>query len=315
MPSFGGSSLGSSGSYSSKAPPSASKPQTAGVLGVGGAQTNYCPQGTTEVPAQMLPNPHPSNPNDTKRGCPAESVKRTNNNRPGGVMCCAPSASGGGIDIGSITGRGSGTGGGVGGGGGGAPAGGNVERPNLTPIDPKAEYDPEMAKSLATMRGHESNLEKGAGHSMDVLLGTQADQLEAQVAQARAAAAAQGIPFDEASFRATAMRGINSSLAQEKLGREKMLGEQYKTTGQMAGAQAGERTQRMELDYKRDVSENELLLDRYGRDIQKYGVDVQAATAANNALLAFYSQLMGGMMGMMGGLGSSQSFSNSYSYS
>lgn len=268
----------------------------------GAAVNDACPSGNIEVSKI----PHPSG-----RGgmtCPEGATM----NHSRGTCCQPAGGGGGGIDIGGIIGRGSG---GPGGGGGGAPAAGNVERPNLTPIDPQAEYDPEMAKSLAAMRGHESNLERGAGRSMDVLLGTQADQLESQVAQARAAAQAAGIPFDEASFRATAMKGINSAMAQEKLGREAMLGDQYSRTGQMAGAQAGERTQRKELDYKRDVSENELLLDRYGRDIQKYGVDVQAATAANNALMQFYSQLLGGVFGMLGNLGgSSASFSSSNYY-
>ena len=149
---------------------------------------------------------------------------------------------------------------------------------------------------------------------MDVLGQGQQDNLESQVIQARAAAQAAGIPFDEASFRANAQMGINNSMAQEKLGREKMVGDSLAQSGTLAGNQALERDQRKELDYKRDVSENELALDRYGRDIQKYGIDAQAATAANNALMDFYSRLMGGMFSMIGNMGGSLSMSNTNNY-
>jgi hypothetical protein len=159
-----------------------------------------------------------------------------------------------------------------------------------------------MQRALADQRAYQENLLSGAGQHMDVTVGRMADQLEAQVAQARAAAQAAGIPFDEAAFRAQAQRGVNTAMVEEKDLRERQYGEALKTGGQMAGAQAQERTQRMDLDLRRDVSENELALDRYGRDIQKYGIDAQAATAANNAILEFWSRLMSGMFNQMGSM-------------
>lgn len=252
-------------------------------VSVGPGDTS-CPGGFPVTPAGVGKSPT----------CPPGSTKK------GPTTCCPTSgaSAGAGISLPS-------------GGAGWTP--GNVERPNLTTIDPKAEYDPEMAASLAKMRAHEGNLEQGSGHAMDVLVGRQADQLEAQVAQACAAAAQQGIPCNQEAIRANLMRNVNASMADEKSNREKQLGEQYATTGQMAGAQAGERNQRLEQDYKTQLSNNELLLDRYGRDIQKYGVDAQAATSANNALMAFYSQLMSGMFNMMGSVGS-MSMNNTNNY-
>lgn len=252
------------------------RPELTGTINTPSQGSGPCPDGSGGTP--VTPGGAGKAPT-----CPPGSTKK-------GMVCCAASGMAG-VGAGSI---------GMPTGPGWTPS--SVERPNITPIDPKAEYDPEMAKSLANMRGHEEGLKSGAGWAMDTLTGRQADQLEAQVAQARQQAQQMGIPFNEASMRATLMRGVNSAMADEKLGREKMYGEQLSETGRMSGAQAGERNQRLEQDYKTQLSNNELLLDRYGRDIQKYGVDAQAATSANNALMAFYSQLMSGMFNMMGNM-------------
>lgn len=104
---------------------------------------------------------------------------------------------------------------------------GTVPRPTPQPVVPTAEKDPNLEAYRSRYEGYQKNLEAGAGHSMDVLTGAQADQLEAQVQQAREAAARNGIPFDEAAFRAEGSRGIYAAQAQEKLGREKMIGESY----------------------------------------------------------------------------------------
>jgi predicted lipid-binding transport protein (Tim44 family) len=92
-------------------------------------------------------------------------------------------------------------------------------------------------------------------------------------------------------------------MAQEKLGREAMMTQAYTQGLPIIGEPASERFNRLELDLRRDVADSESVLDLYGRDIQKYGIDMQAAVAANNALMSFYSQLMGGMMGGLGNLG------------
>lgn len=196
-----------------------------------------------------------------------------------------------------------------------APVAANIARPTLQPLTPEAAYDPEISRSLADQRSYTEDLRKGTGFAMDVLTGTQKDQLESEVIQARQAAANAGIPFDEAAFRATAQRGINASLAQEKLGREEMVGDALGAAAGTSGALAGERTDRLGLDLSRDVAENAQRLDLYGRDIQKYQADVSAATAANSALMDFYSRLMTGMFGMVGNVGSSMSMTNSSSYS
>lgn len=175
-----------------------------------------------------------------------------------------------------------------------------VARPNLTPIDPQAAYDPEIANQLARQRSNTADLKAGTGFAEDVAVGAERDQLQAQMREAEQAAAQSGIPFDKARFLMEAQRGQASRRAQSTLNREQQVGESIGAESGVATAQAGERTDRLGIDLKRDMGENELALDRYGRDIQKYGIDAQAATAANNALMGFYSQLTSGAFGMMG---------------
>jgi len=188
-------------------------------------------------------------------------------------------------------------------GGGGAPQPRDIPRPKLPPIDPQARFDPNLEAYRDRYLGHITNLETGTGHAMDVLRGQQQNALEADVERARQAAAASDIPFNEAEFRAEQARGVNAAMAQEKLGREAMMTQAYTQGLPIIGEPASERFNRLELDLRRDVADSESVLDLYGRDIQKYGIDMQAAVAANNALMSFYSQLMGGMMGGLGNLG------------
>lgn len=188
---------------------------------------------------------------------------------------------------------------------------GAVERPGLTPIKPAAEYDPKMAESLAAQTKYSSELEQGSGRNMDVLTQAQADQCESQVAQARASAAQAGIPFNEPQFRMSCQKNINAAMATEKTTREAQLGQALGQQAATAGAQAGERTQRLGVDLQAQQASAQDLLSRYGIDVSKYGIDAQAATSANNALLSFDSQLMGGMFSMMG-QGVSMSSQNYY---
>ena len=197
-------------------------------------------------------------------------------------------------------------------GGGAAWSASAVERPSLTPIDPQAAYDPEIAAQLARQRSYTGDLKAGTGFAMDVLTGQQRDVNEAQMREAEQAAAQAGIPFDKARFLMEQQRGLQGAMATEKLGREQMVGQAIGAESGVAQGEAGERTERLGLDLKRDVVENELALDRYGRDIQKYGIDAQAATAANNSLMDFYSRLTTGAFSAIGNIGGNQS--NSYSY-
>lgn len=190
-----------------------------------------------------------------------------------------------------------------------------LQRPNLTPINPQAAYDPEIANQLARQRANTADLKAGTGFAEDVAVGAERDQQAAQMREAEQAAAQAGIPFDKARFLMEAQRGQASRRAQSTLNREQQVGAAIGAESGVAQAQAGERTDRLGIDLKRDMGENELALDRYGRDIQKYGIDAQAATAANNALMGFYGQLTSGMFGMMGSAMSMGGNSNSQSYS
>lgn len=179
-----------------------------------------------------------------------------------------------------------------------------VARPDLAPINPQANYDPEIANELAAQRAHTSDLKAGTGFAMDVLAGGQRDLQNAQMAEAEQAAASAGIPFDRSRFLMEQQKGQNSAMAQEKLGREQMVGQSLAQSAQVANQQAGERDTRLGISEDSQKAQNEELLQRYGTDVQKYGVDANAATAANSALMGFYSDLMRGVFSAAGGSGS-----------
>lgn len=247
-------------------------------------------------------------------GCPAGSSTVSKSRQGGGAYgcppgatensrgtCCQPAAAAAGGGMGAsftLPSMGAGA-------GGAAFTPTAIARPNLTPIKPEAAYDPEIANTLAAQRSHVGDLKSGTGFAMDVLTQGVQDQAEAELQQAKASAIAQGIPFDEAAFRSRALQSRNKAMAQEKLGRESMVGAALSEEGAQARGLAGERTQRLDLDLRRDVSENELGLDLYGKDIAKYSADAQAAVSANNALLDFYSKLTSGMFASLGNLGTS----------
>jgi len=187
-------------------------------------------------------------------------------------------------------------------------------RPTLPPIDPQAEFDPELEAYRERYKGHLTNLEEGTGYAMDVLRQGQQDSGEASIERMRASAAEAGIPFDESQARAELQRGVNASMAQEKLGREAAMTGAYDVGKGITALPAEERFARLDLDLNRDVAESEGVLDLYGRDIQRYGTDVAAATAANQSLMGFYNNLMSGMFGMMGNSMGGPSYSSSNYY-
>lgn len=275
-----------------------------------GAPTAPAP-GSPSPPAAPLPGAPGTGERTTTGGCanpvprqpPNEDQRRRHalgdcppgsTPAPGGMGCCAGGrgGGGGGLPLPGLGGLPMGPGGGVPGG---------VERPALQPIRPTAEYDPKIAESLAKQAGYGEMVKEGTGFAQDVLSQRQADVLESQIAQARQEAEQQGIPFNEAAFRAQAMQSINKTMADVTLGREEMYGKALEAEAGTAGVQAGERNERLGIDLRAQAETMQDVLERYRGDIQKYGYDVQAATAANNALLAFYSQLMSGMFGMFGG--------------
>jgi len=185
-------------------------------------------------------------------------------------------------------------------------------RPELPPIDPQAPFDPELEAYRERYKGHLGNLEEGTGYAMDVLRQGQQDAGEAEIERMRASAAQAGIPFDETQARAELQRGTNAAMAQEKLGREKMMTGAYDVGRGITALPAEERFARLDLDLQRDVAESEGVLDLYGRDIQRYGTDMAAATARNQALMGFYNNLMSGMFGMMGNIGGPSMSSSVY---
>ena len=209
-------------------------------------------------------------------------------------------------------------GGGRGGGGGGAinlsglttgGTGVNVQgpqRPNLPPIDPQAEKDPELEAYAAKYGGHLTDLKEGTGFAMDVLTGQQQDMKMAAQENAMASAAQAGIPFDAGNWGAEYDRGTNAAMAEEKISREAALTKAYNEGLPTVSRPSEERFARMDLDLQRDLGESGDILKRYGIDVGKYGKDVDAAIGSNNALLGFLSNLMGSMSSSYSG--------GSYSY-
>jgi hypothetical protein len=169
------------------------------------------------------------------------------------------------------------------------------ERPDLTPIDPVGYEKPEHKELRERYTEFGEDLKEGTGFAMDVLEGQQQDRMEAQIEMAREQAAAAGIPFDEAAYRAELQRGVNAAMAEEKLGREGLY---QAHLSDIAPVTAGANYAQGEkgIDLARDTTEGEQSLQRYGLDIGKYGTDVQAAARANEMLMDFYKSLMSGMM-------------------
>lgn len=175
---------------------------------------------------------------------------------------------------------------------------------------------PELAALGSDYQAHLRNLEAGAGYSMDVLTGAQRNQTEAQIKQARDAAAAQGVPFDEARMRSELQRGVYSAQAQEKLGREKLLTDAYGQAPGIIGADEAARESRWKIGSDNDISMNAARAGIYGTQAGIYGsqagmynTEVNAANAANQALLDFISRIYSGMFNVMGG-----SMSQNYTY-
>lgn len=231
-------------------------------------------------------------------GCPAGlALDKNGSCRPAPAAAAAPAAGGGGLNfsVPSMPAAGA------------APAfqPSALQRPNLTPIDPQAAYDPEIANQLARQRSNTQDLRNQTGFAADVHNQQQRDTNEAQMREAEQAAAQAGIQFDKARFLMEQQRGDAAGRAALTLGREGLVTESIGAESGVAQGQAAERTDRLGLDLKRDTVENELALDRYGRDIQKYGIDAQAATAANNSLMDFYSRLSSGIFSSIGQIGGS----------
>lgn len=185
-----------------------------------------------------------------------------------------------------------------------------VERPDLSPINPSAAYDPEIAKELASQRAYTGDLKAGTGFAQDVQTTQQRDAGQARMREAEQAAAQMGIPFDKAKFLQEQLRGENAAAAQLTLGREQMVGQSLGQEANVAQGQAGERDTRLGQDIQAQTTTNAQKLERYGTDVQKYGVDANASVAANKALMDFFGQLYGSSMSAIGSMGASLGGSN-----
>lgn len=150
------------------------------------------------------------------------------------------------------------------------PAGG----PDLGNWNIEKGTDPEMARARQRAEDYLGNLEKGAGYSMDVMQGSMQKQIDADITRAREAAAAQGLPFDEAAYRAKANADMQAGLAQEKLGREQMQGQMMANLqGVIAGE--GERSlAKSGLELSRQGTRAGALNQRYGTQAGIYGTNV-----------------------------------------
>jgi hypothetical protein len=200
-----------------------------------------------------------------------------------------------------ISGGGGGGGGGKislpgGGGGGGGTKVKEPPKPKPVPIDPQAPEDPRLTKFAADYTQHGEDLESGTGYAMDVLRGQQQDSMEAELDRMRAAAANAGVPFDETQARAELQRGINAAMAEEKLGREKMMTDWYQGGVDVMRSPMDERFTRLRLDLERDIAEAGQNVDIHKLLYDKYGIDVNAASTYDRALLALYGNLWNKMI-------------------
>lgn len=169
------------------------------------------------------------------------------------------------------------------------------DRPDLTPIDPQAEFDPDLEAYRDRYTSQLDDFKEGSGFAMDVLTGQQQDMKLAAQENAMSAAASAGIPFDAGQWGAEYDRGTNAAMAGEKLGREAMMFGALQGGLETVSRPSEERFARLDLDLRRDLGESSESLKRYGIDVGKYGKDVDAAIGSNNALLSFISSLMGSM--------------------
>ena len=173
------------------------------------------------------------------------------------------------------------------------------ERPKLPEIDPQAAFDPELQAYAQKYGGHLEDLKEGTGFAMDTMRESMENRRAAARESAMASAAQAGIPFNASTWEAEYDRGINSAMAEEKVGREAQLTQAYQGGLPIISQPSEERFSRLGLDLSRDMGEAGNILDRYRTDVSKYGTDVQAAIGSNNALLGFLSSMIGNFSNMM----------------
>jgi hypothetical protein len=241
---------------------SAGKGGASGGVGAGGG----CPPGQH---MESVPNPHADKPGQPpyKRACVPDKKVGGGGGGGGGGKISLP------------------------GGGGGQTKVKEPPKPKPVPIDPQAKEDPRLTEFAEGYTQHGEDLESGTGYAMDVLRGQQQDSMEAELDRMRSAAANAGIPFDETQARAELQRGINASMAQEKLGREKMMTDWYQGGVDVMRSPMDERFTRLRLDLERDIAEAGQNVDIHKLLYDKYGIDVNAASAYDRALLALYGGL------------------------
>ncbi len=215
------------------------------------------------------------------RGVPRGSIGagpgRPQFGSPGVLMPSAPPGPGGG-------GAGAGAGAGAGGGGGGPAA------PTIGPWDISRPADPEFDRARQRAEDYLGELKTGTGYAMDVYQGSAQAQIDADVERARESAAAQGIPFDEAGYRRDANAKMQAGLAQEKLGRERMYGEQMAGLQDVIGGGAANRLAKGGLELERLKGKTGAEIDVWRTTIQK---QLEEYRIAMDALRGWMSSAFG----------------------
>lgn len=189
---------------------------------------------------------------------------------------------------------GGGAAGGGGGAGGGAGTGTGITRPTGSappPLTLNANEDPEFARARQRAEGYLGELETGAGYASEVMQGNMQSQIDSDVERAREAAAAQGMPFDEAAYRRDANSKMQGALAQEKLGREQMRGNMMAGLQGVISGGAENKLNKNAQEISRYGTEEGAKAEKYRTEAGIYGTEVGAATqnyaTAMNALNQF----------------------------
>lgn len=164
------------------------------------------------------------------------------------------------------------------------------------------QADPELTAARMRVDKYHQDLEQGTGYAADVASGKAQDQIEADVTRAREAAAAQGIPFDEAGFRRDAERAKQGAIADEKINRETLRGNMLAALQGVTEAGSKNKLAKNTLELERQAKPVDQSLGRYGTQAGIYGSELGHAAsiysttestrvAAMNALNNFLSSM------------------------
>lgn len=164
------------------------------------------------------------------------------------------------------------------------------------------QADPELTAARMRVDKYHQDLESGTGYAADVASGKMQEQIDADVTRAREAAAAQGIPFDEAGFRREAERSKQAAIADEKINRETLRGNMMAALQGVTEAGSRNKLAKNQLELERQSKPVDQSLSRYSTQAGVYGSELGHAAsiysttestrvAAMNALNNFLSSM------------------------